>query len=101
MSCAAMAPMRAAPSVFRSVSLATPHWDAAMASGDHDHADDTSASIAGCTTVADAAHFHPTAVMIAQAAVHAVKWHSGVPSDSVTVTVEDGWFVLRYDPKPS
>ena len=55
--------MRAARSVLRSVSLATPHRDAATASGDHDHADDPSASIAGCTTVADAAYFHPTAVM--------------------------------------
>ena len=31
---------------------------------------------------------------VAQAAVHAVKWHNAVPNNSVTVTVEDGWFVL-------
>jgi osmotically-inducible protein OsmY len=32
---------------------------------------------------------------IAQAAVHAMKWNTQVPSDRVTVAVSDGWVTLR------
>jgi osmotically-inducible protein OsmY len=31
---------------------------------------------------------------IAQAAVHALKWHTAVPDDRVTLTVKDGWIAL-------
>lgn len=32
---------------------------------------------------------------IAQAAVHALRWHSMVPQDAVKVEVEDGWMTLN------
>jgi osmotically-inducible protein OsmY len=32
---------------------------------------------------------------IAQAAAHALRWHSLVPNDKVSVEVEDGWLTLR------
>lgn len=32
---------------------------------------------------------------IAQAAAHALRWHSLVPNDKVTVEVENGWLTLR------
>ena len=38
--------------------------------------------------------YQKTDTEIAQAAVHALKWHSAVPDDRVTVTVKDGWIAL-------
>jgi osmotically-inducible protein OsmY len=32
---------------------------------------------------------------IAQAAVHAMRWHTQVPSDRATAAVNDGWVTLR------
>jgi len=38
--------------------------------------------------------YQKTDTEIAQAALHALKWHSAVPDDRVTVTVKDGWIAL-------
>jgi osmotically-inducible protein OsmY len=38
--------------------------------------------------------YQRTDTEIAQAAVSALKWHSVVPDDRVTVTVKDGWITL-------
>lgn len=38
--------------------------------------------------------YQKTDTEIAQAAVHALKWHSAVPDDRVTLTVKDGWIAL-------
>jgi osmotically-inducible protein OsmY len=38
--------------------------------------------------------YQRTDTEIAQAAVHALKWHTTVPDDHVTVTVKDGWITL-------
>ena len=38
--------------------------------------------------------YQKTDTEIAQAAVHALKWHSAGPYDCVTVTVKDGWIAL-------
>jgi len=38
--------------------------------------------------------YQKTDTEIARAAVHALKWHSAVPDDRVTLTVKDGWIAL-------
>jgi len=38
--------------------------------------------------------YQKTDTEIAQAALHALKWHSAVPDDRVTLTVKDGWIAL-------
>jgi osmotically-inducible protein OsmY len=38
--------------------------------------------------------YQRTDTEIAQAAVHALTWHTTVPDDHVTVTVKDGWITL-------
>ena len=38
--------------------------------------------------------YQKTDTEIAQAAVNALKWHTAVPDDRVTITVKDGWIAL-------
>jgi osmotically-inducible protein OsmY len=38
--------------------------------------------------------YQRTDTEIAQAAVHALKWHTSVPADRVSITVKDGWIAL-------
>ncbi|MEX1129415.1 MAG: BON domain-containing protein [Vicinamibacterales bacterium] len=38
--------------------------------------------------------YQRTDTEIAQAAVNALKWHTAVPDDRVTITVNDGWIAL-------
>lgn len=38
--------------------------------------------------------YQRTDTEIAQAAVNAMKWHTAVPDDRVTITVKDGWIAL-------
>jgi osmotically-inducible protein OsmY len=51
-------------------------------------------AVANDLTVHVANAYQRTDTEIAQAAVSALKWHSVVPDDRVTVTVEDGWLAL-------
>jgi osmotically-inducible protein OsmY len=39
--------------------------------------------------------YQKTDTEIAQAAVHALNWHTGVPDNRVTLTVKDGWIALE------
>ena len=51
-------------------------------------------AVANDLTVHVANAYQRTDTEIAQAAVSALKWHSVVPDDRVTVTVKDGWITL-------
>jgi osmotically-inducible protein OsmY len=51
-------------------------------------------AVANDLTVHVASAYQRTDTEIAQAAVSALKWHSVVPDDRVTVTVKDGWITL-------
>lgn len=51
-------------------------------------------AVANDLTVHVANAYQRTDTEIAQAAVSALKWHTVVPDDRVTVTVKDGWLAL-------
>jgi osmotically-inducible protein OsmY len=51
-------------------------------------------AVANDLSVHVASAYQRTDTEIAQAAVLAIKWHSVVPDDRVTVTVKDGWITL-------
>lgn len=51
-------------------------------------------AVANDLTVHVASTYQRTDTEIAQAAVSALKWHTVVPDDHVTVTVKDGWISL-------
>lgn len=51
-------------------------------------------AVANDLTVHVASTYKRTDTEIAQAAVSALRWHTMVPDDRVTVTVKDGWILL-------
>ncbi len=51
-------------------------------------------AVANDLTVHVATAYQRTDTDIAQAVVSALRWHSAVPDDRVTVTVKDGWITL-------
>jgi osmotically-inducible protein OsmY len=51
-------------------------------------------AVANDLTVHVASAYQRTDTEIAQAAVSALRWHTVVPDDRITVTVKDGWITL-------